>query len=521
MFKNLKIQWWILPLVIIIKVSLLLYFSYSHNPEKFSEGILFELPSEGWGDEGYITCAENFYTNGDWYFAKGKMVAPRVPIVGIGYLFFRLFFSYQWALNFYMIGLSIFMSYSIFKLLKTLSKKFGPSFFYIGILLFLADNYISIWNNHPELAESLSFSFFSLTLVHIYEYIEHKHIKSIFFGGLFLALAIFARIVFLPLLFLFAGWIFIKERKTAIKALLFFLLTSAVFESIWVTRNYFASDGKIILIQQIGSSEHKTGKVGVIHEANFTTVPLFEKQKKLIKGFGGRSNKWDPEGQMYWFMDDDYQHELGFKPQNQSSLFPEIIYDNEKGLTPELLVECQRNSKIARNKNIDLSERKKSLEVALKITDKFYKNLTQHHWFYYQIIGRIKTFKAWLFNSGTYQLPFSLENATLPQIGIKIISFLTYQIIIILGLLGSVYYLFELIRSLFKKKNSVFFFLTISTLYHIGLYIIILRTAEYRYNLSVYYSFFFISTLLLSLVIKRIPFKLGFLLSKQKTTNKL
>ena len=127
-------------------------------------------------------------------------------------------------------------------------------------------------------------------------------------------------------------------------------------------------------------------------------------------------------------------------------------------------------------------KRKIYIKNAISIFDSIKKDNYENHSFLFHIGSRFLVSYNLLFESSTYHIPYSFENANLFEKIIKINTRIIYYIVMLTPFLYLPYY----IRRYKYLSNYLIDFSYISFLGFISLYAFLFRTTEFRFNHMMY-----------------------------------
>ena len=479
-------------LVLLVKLFESFYFIDALNPDFINDSVWYELPTEGWGDEGYVSGPENWLQKGVWIHYASGMQAARLPGVSVIYLFFRLFVEQQWSLNL-MILFSIILyaiSISYFVSLLHLKKKF---LILIVLLLVVADSYISVWFNVPILSEGYCVSFFILNISFLLKWQRSKEKKFLFISGLFIAAACLTKVTFFPVL-LTEMVLLAIYTKLQLRNVFLFLIPFVVFESGWITRNYLEI-GKFIPLQEVGTINWKgilKDHVVSVEKEDEKRLDLLIKsakglEKRLIKSFGGNNVKWNDNSAQYWFNNIKSDFRPEFKKELFNTAFPKFIFNHDKKFTEEAFFIAVKSKAVLLNKNVNLAEREVKGEEYVTFL-KGFTEINKSNFWSYHVLSRVFLIKQWFLTSATYQIPYEFNRAGALGKFIKIKAMLSYYVTIILGAIIVLFLVFRL-PAVFKTKSVIYLLVLVCISINFLIYIGVSRTCELRYNTFIYLSF--------------------------------
>jgi hypothetical protein len=429
-------------------------------------------------DEGYITLIESFLVNGEWYLETYNMHAPRVPGQNISYLFCRIFLPQTMAINLLLIAQVTVWCVAVFAFLKELATRTSSrNVFFIGLLIAALENQTSVFNNFPALAESFANAYFILSLTFFSKVLYSTTRKNILLTGLFFAMSAFFKVVVFPISILF-GIVFIlflwREKKFALKkvatSVLIFAAPFIAFESIWVVRNYVATD-KVILTQEV------TGK---IFDTSFSpTDNAFVSGMNLIRAFGGTYVYWDPDGPMAWFNDKKLCKKIGSENPVLEDVFPEYLFSER--FTKDDLILARFYWWKSKEEGLPQFEKDLYVKKTCLIINGGKQIFKEDHPFYYHVYSYVYRADDFFFHTVTYMIPFGFSDVGIPLKLYKILSLILYYLLFFGGLCSVVISFF--------RRNEVSFLLHLITavcLYYLILYVGVLKTSELRYSNIIY-----------------------------------
>tara|TARA_B100001094_G_C18185288_1_gene803416 strand:+ start:1061 stop:2602 length:1542 start_codon:yes stop_codon:yes gene_type:complete len=483
------------------------------NAECFNSGIWVELPTQGWGDEGYISSAENWIQTGEWKHEASGLEASRVPGVGFHYLLLRVFLSPQQSLNGLIVLCTIISSIGFIVFLKSLSAK--KWIVLTGIVLFLGDSYLSSWSISPFLAESYCVGYTFLAIGFLRFWKNSKNQKFLLISGLFFGISILTRVTFFPVIFCIAVFIFFFD-KFSLKNAVIYLLPFFLLESIWVTRNYLVT-GTFVPFQQIGTAKWTEKKDGLnaVKEVEFQSETNFNSSYKedleflkgecnfhelyFVKTFGGNWVSWNPNSAIFWLKPHSEQLELTKEIPSLEKAFPDFIFNDEKGLTKDLLIDAKKYKETFFDRKASDSIRVVAGKKYFEILSSFKENLKETP---LNTLMKSKLFltRQWLFSSGTYQIPYSFSSAGIVGKLIKLKAMIFYYLIVVTGLISIFLLLLFNLKSTLMNKAYVIVLGVIFVLYHWTLYVIVFKTSELRYNCFLIFGLFIILIGILEMV---------------------
>lgn len=491
--KN-RTLWFLFTLISLFKIVELGVSILEKNPEALSNGVWYSLPTSDWGDEGYVTCAENLIQNGEWMHPASGAKAPRVPGVGLIYLVFRIVASMQGALNLMMIFGVVFYAYSISKLIVYVSKSFKVALI-TSLLIILGDSYMTIWATVPILSEMYCIGLSVFSIYYFLKSLDTDSKKDILLSGFFLFFAFFSRVTFLPLLIVFPVLGFIKTKSYKH---FYFLLPLLLIQPLWIIRTYNAT-GNLIWLQEIGT-KHRGAYVRerlesdpnlTIAEMDLLTTEMSMLEDSTIRAFGGDWLHWPEKSAKFWLSTDQQRKDKGitYGTAGFDIAFPSYLFNEEKGLTKELMINAKEIKTKALNDSLPELERVSNMKYYLNILRRF-KSYSDNNFMVKYVYRYVNLTKIWFLHNGTYQIPYSFEEASIIGKLFKLKAMLFYWVVLILGISSMLFLGFYKRILIFKPWENIPFLICLAFVsYHYVLFIIYYKACELRFNLFVCMAF--------------------------------
>jgi hypothetical protein len=193
-----------------------------------------------WGIEvndtySYLTPIDNLVDKG--------IFSPdfRMPGYGMVYLPLRYLFSRTVACNILLLVQLLFSALSIYPLALIAQRLLKHVLFFYATFFLYAISYYTCCFDQLLLTESFSCSFLILSLFYFIRYFDQKKKRDIVISSFFMVFLIFMRPVFLPLLIIFPGILFLSTGKSWKNILTTALLFAAPFvlaDGLWMIYNY-------------------------------------------------------------------------------------------------------------------------------------------------------------------------------------------------------------------------------------------------------------------------------------------
>lgn len=477
---------YLLGIAIIIKCTLFLALNYSSifNAEPL---VLYNLGGDA---SDYYESLDNLIDKGSYYFGDFNY-SGRMPGMGLVYLPIRYFFSKHIALNIFIVVQTIISALACLYLYLILRLLFNnKALAQIGFFCFTICSYLSIYNN-LFLTESLASSFTIISIYHVLQFNKNENKFNLFYAGLFLSFSIFLRPFLILLVPIFAIGLIRSKRPKKIKAVqcLIFLSSFIIFDSIWISRNYTVNK-KIIPLQ---STIYKGLKFNYLMSSYFD----------FIKSFGGDYVVWQ-NGASLWFESDEYAKKNGLERPQFNEVFPSELKKQidkkkmEKMRKLFLALDTDNNPTTAvlypKNKPSDVVMNSELADKISSFFDLEKQKYIENNPFHFYFVSRLRILKRFVVHPYTYLHPNSFKNSNLPMQMYKILDFLICSLIVVLGLLYSIFGLFM------NWTNNSNITLCFGALTFLLLFPVIFRSNELRYFTSCFpflfiCSFIFIDSL--------------------------
>ena len=401
----------------------------------------------------YIGSLENLYQTGTYEY-KGAY-SGRMPGFLPLYSPLRLLFSQHTTLVIMIFIQLILYSYAVVFFVRKVRNVFNWNNITLLLVIVLLGftNYVSIWGN-VFYTESLAVSCFLLSIGFLSDFRESQNNVKLLLSGAFFSWVLILRPFMLVIYLLILIYLFINVKGFKIKALIVFVLPFAIFDSLWVIRNYINED-KIIVAQSSIYAGRKPSE-------------SFISYRKFVSCFGGDITEWNPESEGMWFQTDEFLIDNGFERPNDD-VFPDYIYSDQFNLD---------SLKSLRSLYWKTKTEDKEAEILfVNNVDKFIANFKKDQPFHYFVSSKVRLIDKFIIHPYTYYLSFDTHYRYL-QLSIKGCVFLINSILILLGYLAC---LLILVMQL-KNYDSYKLLLIITPLFILILFPIFLSSVEYRFH---------------------------------------
>jgi len=441
-------RFWIL-LSILVKS---LFFIYKIN----EKAVPNETYTSIWAKEQrdsktYIGPMEDFIQTGIYSYDY------RLPGYGILYGFFRLFLTVSHSLNALIVLQLLLAAWSVYILAwiaKTIFRK--KEFFYYSFFLYLLSTYTSIYD-YQLLTESFCIS----ALVFSFYFALQQNWKNAILSGLFLSWSIFLRPANAPLLILWGLFHLLANRKWFRpltwnwKLAIAFSIPFIILDGLWLYRNYQKYNGFYPLSRTI----YYTGL-----EDKYT-LSMFH----FMNAYGASVCWWQPAGETAYFIRKNKTLES-----ISSRAHTKICNADSFSLLRTLVRDIDDHPE-------NTEQNKIKNQMAIALFDRCTEAIKKEKPFLYHIESRLRYFVQFIFHWGTDNLFDRLDkDLNTFSFSIKMLYTLLYVFVICFGLVGCI---FLFIRA---NQNPALLFLTLTSLYFVMVFPLVLKMDEYRYLAPAY-----------------------------------
>lgn len=400
----------------------------------------------------YIEAMENFIVKGEYYWFNGheKVRASRLPHFAIPYFLFRQFANEEVSKDLLVLFQIIIECIAILLISVIIGELTGLRiYFYLSAFIFS----ISLrWTNYANYLgpESLGISLLIIGLFYFHRFRHSKSTIHLLMTGTMIGLGGIMK-PYMLVMFMPIGIYFIQEASLArngikkiIEKTLLISIPLILLLTPWIIRNYGIYDRFVPL--QINT------KAGYKYSASDMAV------RRYVKSWGGNFIFWDP---------------------NSAGCF----FDARKGFPCNFVIPDRLVTKNVSKEDI-ISARDKFIEAkGLKDNAKEEKIVSQFNQMtqdfisenqvYYHVVAPLKLTRIFLFHSGSYYVPFTINNSCIPSYlwVIKVLQSALYYLTLIFGSTG-------LIVLAFRSNEYIYLFIPI---FLIVFFPITLRAVEWRY----------------------------------------
>lgn len=411
----------------------------------------------------YIDTVES-YLRGD-----GWQPDHRMPGYALVFLFFRLFLAQPAAsdaITLVQLLVAVVAGYALARGVQHASGReriFWPLY---GLLL------VASFHSLVDLVViNESFTTWALVL-HWVAYAAWRrtgHVRWIFFSGLCIAIAVFMRPIYGPLLAVVPLLELCRRgalHKRTLGLLALFALPFIVFDGLWTIRNHRAYGGFHPLTNH-GS-----------YNPVFSALPYYS-LIWFVQGYGGHCYYWDPIADIRWY---------GFEPDAGGGTARAIPGVPEP--PPDVYTSvCDRDSlehmaglmRLSREPSTTSARTDSLARVMMASARRWREAYAREKPWHYQVIARLRLLKHETVHSGSntlFQRPFSALGPV--EKGYKLLQSLIYWWVMIAGMAGAV------VLASRVRTDPAAFLLGIMCLYGVVACPFIMRMAEIRYLIPVF-----------------------------------
>jgi hypothetical protein len=459
---------WIGIALLVKTAFFLLKADVASDLNKYYKSIAFD----GGDATSYIEPMEHLIRNGEYGIAPydyqntlmiSKFDDFRMPGYGALYFILRLVFEQSTALNTMIIIQLLCSAISVYVLGLIAVKLFGKEiFFYVTYFINLISTYVSIFDG-SLMTESLCTS---SIIFSIYLMLKGGN-KNYLFAGILTGWATFMRPVFLPLLFIYVLYIFIRhiqregKFKPAVFASVFILCVPfLIADGCWTYRNY----KKYNRIIPLTKSLNYTGIDDSYHAALFA----------FMNSFGGSNVHWQPGSEITFFK--ELSNEVKVRKYGE---IPAYIYT--KKFNYDSLVNIRNLVRQMESDTVSLEKKKVIDKILISKLNAYTLSVQEEKPFLFYIGSRFVYLKTFFLHSGTGNLfrkaSFELNKA---ELMIKVFYSLLYVLVAFTGFFTLVFLFFKG----FRDTNLLF--ISCCGLYSSLVFPLVMKMDEFRYFVPSY-----------------------------------
>lgn len=269
-----------------------IYEEYKYEPQIFGDTHVAYLSGDA---HSYYEPIESLIQTGTYKsdsYDAGHSYYGRTPHYGLFYGFFRLFFDQNTALDaviLFQLLIRVLACIAFYRLVLLITKIRTVAAIAFGVFICMAPASLHAYR---LMTESLSMSFFILSLSWMMQWKYTGKIKYLWLSGIFAGYMICMRPFLLPamgiLIFLnLFGKEFTTDLKRKVKLGVIYFIPLVVFIAPWVIRNYTIS-GKIIVFQENVNAGY-----------DYTAADL--SLRDLLTATGENFMSWDYDAAGCWF----------------------------------------------------------------------------------------------------------------------------------------------------------------------------------------------------------------------------